>query len=308
MGAYDPRDVTETFKGHYWLPDFAQWGSIAANLDERIRFTGGLRLDEMERNEKLAIQPRGKLEIKLTPTVTARLSAGAYRRAPEYQSEALYSNLDFERSTQTILGLQYEPREGTRVQTSAYYTDRSSLIVTEADGTLGNSGRGRTVGAELLGTYRSGPWFGWLSYSYSHSTRVDHPGDPERLFTYDQPHSLNAALSWKRGKWQLGARFQLYSGLPYTPVKAAVFDSDRNLYIPIYDETNSARAPLHHQLDIRIDRSTKLGALDLTWFLDVQNVYLNESVVGYFYGYDYSQSAAFKSLPIIPSIGVRGVL
>lgn len=29
---------------------------------------------------------------------------------------------------------------------------------------------------------------------------------------------------------------------------------------------------------------------------------------GYFYGYDYSQSAAFKSLPIIPSIGVRGVL
>ena len=176
------------------------------------------------------------------------------------------------------------------------------------DGTLGNDGRGTTVGAELLATYRQGPWFGWLSYSYSHSTRVDHPGDPERLFTYDQPHSLNAALSWKHGKWQLGGRFQLYSGLPYTPVKSAIFESDRNLYIPIYDEVNSARAPLHHQLDLRIDRSWKIGAMDLTWFLDVQNVYMNESVVTYFYGYDFTQRAAFTSIPIIPSLGLRGVL
>jgi hypothetical protein len=30
--------------------------------------------------------------------------------------------------------------------------------------------------------------------------------------------------------------------------------------------------------------------------------------VTYFYGYDFSQRSAFKSLPIIPSIGVRGVL
>ena len=160
----------------------------------------------------------------------------------------------------------------------------------------------------LLATYRSGPWFGWLSYSYSHSVRVDHPGDPERLFTYDQPHSLNAAVSWKRGRWQLGGRFQLYSGLPYTPVKGSVYDSDRNLYIPIYDEVNSARAPIHHQLDLRIDYGWHAGPVQMTVFLDVQNVYLNQSVVTYFYSYDYSQEAAFKSLPIIPSIGVRGVL
>ncbi|MFT3696555.1 MAG: TonB-dependent receptor [Kofleriaceae bacterium] len=306
--AYDPRDVTESFHGNFWLPDYAQWASVAANLDPRIRVTLGMRLDEAQRNEDLAIQPRGKIEVKLWPKVTARFTAGAYRRPPEYQSEVLQNNLDYERSTQMIAGLGWEPDEGTRLQTSVYYTDRSHLIVTEADGSLGNDGRGRTVGAELLGTYRHGPWFGWLSYSYSHSTRVDHPGDPERLFSYDQPHSLNAALSWKHGKWQLGGRFQLYSGLPYTPVKGAIYDSDRNLYIPIYDETNSARAPIHHQLDIRIDRSFKLGAAQMTYFLDVQNVYLNDSVVTYFYGYDYSQQTAFKSLPIIPSVGLRGVL
>src|SRR5213078_2589197 len=173
-------------------------------------------------------------QVKLPASLTARLSAGAYRRPREFQSESLYTSVGSEHSAQTIAGLQYEPREGIRVQTSAYYTDRSHLIKNNPDGTLNNDGHGTTVGAELLATYRAGPWFAWLSYSYSHSTRIDEPGKPSRLFDYDQPHSLNAAASWRRGRWQLGGRFQLYSGLPYTPTTGAVFDSDRNLYIPIY--------------------------------------------------------------------------
>jgi hypothetical protein len=176
-----------------------------------------------------------------------------------------------------------------------------------ADADLGNDGAGTTTGAELLATYRGGPWFAWLSYSYSHSTRVDHPGMESRLFDFDQPHSLNAAASWKRGRWQLGGRFQLYSGLPYTPALGGVLDSDRNVYIPIYAPVNSARAPMHHQLDLRIDYLWHLGPAQMTVFLDVQNVYLNDSVVTYFNSYDFTQQAAFKSLPIIPSIGLRGV-
>src|SRR5262249_12535474 len=144
---------------------------------------------------------------------------------------------------------------------------------------LVNDGRGTTYGAELLATVRDGPWFAWLSYSYSHSTRVDMPGEPSRLFDYDQPHSLNAAASWRHGKWQLGGRFQLYSGLPLTPVVGAIFDSDQNLYDPLYGKVNSERAPIHHQLDLRVDRAFSLGAAKMTWFIDIQNVYLNESVV-----------------------------
>jgi hypothetical protein len=41
-------------------------------------------------------------------------------------------------------------------------------------------------------------------------------------------------------------------------------------------------------------------------FLDVQNVYMNDSVVTYFYGFDYTQRAAFRSLPIMPTAGLRG--
>ena len=87
-----------------------------------------------------------------------------------------------------------------------------------------------------------------------------------------------------------------------------MFDSDRNLYTPAYGAVNSERAPLHHQLDVRVDYSWKWGAAAMTAFLDVQNVYMNESPITYFYSYDYSQRAAFTSLPLIPSLGLRGVL
>jgi hypothetical protein len=308
MGPMDPKDTSTTFQGSFWVPDFAGWTALTANLDPRIRATIGLRTDVFARINEANLEPRAELQVKLPGSLTARLSAGAYRRPPEFQSENLVTNVGSEHSAQTIAGLQYEPREGIRVQTSAYYTDRSHLIEHNEDGTLNNAGHGTTTGLELLGTYREGPWFGWLSYSYSHSTRIDAPGDARRLFDFDQPHSLNAAVSWKKGRWQLGGRFQLYSGLPMTPAIGSVFNSDRDIYVPLYGKVNSERAPMHHQLDLRIDYSWKWGPAAMTVFLDVQNVYMNESVVTYFYSYDYTQRAEFKSLPIIPSLGLRGVL
>jgi hypothetical protein len=308
MPEFDPDDTSVRFKGAVWLPNFAAWASTTANLDPRIRATAGVRAEVFGRPEEFALQPRGELQFKLTRAWTARLAAGSYRRPPEYQSEILETGLKSERSIQTIGGLQFEPREGMRVQGSLYYTARSKLITREMDGSVANNGRGVSRGAEILATYRGGPWFGWLSYSYSQSNRVDQPGGEERLFTFDQPHSLNAAVSWRYGKWQFGGRFQVYSGLPFTSPIGSVFDSDRNIYIPIYGDPNSERAPMHHQLDLRIDRSWKWGPVELTGFVDVQNVYLNDSIVTYFYSYDYSQRSAFRSLPIIPSLGLRGVL
>ncbi len=306
---YDPKDTTEHFNGSVWFPDFAAWTSIAANFDPRIRITNGLRLDYFARPDELAVQPRTDIQIKLVDHLTSRFSAGAYRRPPEYQSEFLYKNVKSEHSNQMTMGLEYNPLPGIKVQGSLYYTDRTDLITQEADGTLANNGRGASKGAELLAILHDGKsWLGWISYSYSHSERVDRPGGPTRLFDYDQPHNLNLAASWRHGHWTLGGRFQLYSGLPYTPVVGAELDSDRNIYLPTYGPINSARAPFHHEVDIRIDYAWKWGPAQLLAFLDVQNVYLNRSIVTYFYSYDYSQQTAFESLPLIPSVGLRGVL
>ncbi len=308
MGMFDPKDTSTQFDGVVWTPDVAQWTALTANLGPDIRMTTGVRVDEFTRGGDVAVQPRAELQWQLVDRWKLRLSAGAYRRPPENRDEPLHANLEPERSTQTIGGVEYEPASGVRVQASVYYTDRSHLITSDQNGVLGNDGHGTTYGTELLGTLRRGPWFVWLAGTLSHSTRVDFPGADRRLFDYDQPININAAASWKRGKWQIGGRFELYSGSPTTPVLGAVFDTNTNRYDPIYGETNSERLPIHHQLDLRVDRSWTWGSVLMTGFLDVQNVYLNDTVTNYTYSYDYSKRLAFTGLPIIPSIGLRGVL
>ena len=305
--ADDPMDTSQRFTGEIWTPDFAAWTAATAALDPRIQLTTGLRLDAFARIHAVAIQPRAELAVALTPRVTARLSAGAYRRPPEYQTELLDAALAPERATQLVGGVAIQPHDAVRIQASAYYTDRSHLITRVAD-RLTNDGRGTSAGAELFATLHHGSWFGWLSYAYSHSTRVDQPGGATRLFDYDQPHTLNVAASYRFGRWQLGGRFRLYSGLPQTPVLGAVFDSDSNLYTPIYGAVNSDRAPVHHQLDLRLDRQWRWGPVKMTYFLDIQNVYVNQSTLAYLYSYDYQQRAAFRALPILPTAGLRGEL
>jgi hypothetical protein len=157
-------------------------------------------------------------------------------------------------------------------------------------------------------TLRQGGWFGFVSYALSRSTRIDRPGDPERLFDFDQTHDLNVALTWKHGRWQLGGRFQYTSGNPTTDVVGAIYDSDDDRYMPVYGPINGSRMPGHHQLDLRVDHLWKVGALRLTGFIDVANVYMNAPVLGTQYNFDYSEQSTFEGLPIIPSIGVRGEL
>jgi outer membrane receptor protein involved in Fe transport len=307
-GFPDPKDTSNTYRGVTWTPDLALWTSLTGGLSSDLRATVGLRLDALGRTDDVSLEPRGELQYKLAPKTTLRLSAGAYRRPPENQEELEHTDLHPERATQMIVGVEYEPREGFRLQGSLYDTERTNLIMRDPDGVLRNSGDGTTYGAELLVSYRQGPWFAWMSTSLSHSIRHDYPGADPRLFEFDQPVSANAAASYRWKKWSLGGRFQIYSGLPLTPVIGDVYDSDRNFYAPVYGKVYSDRAPVHHQLDLRLDRYSKWGPLAMTWFVDVQNVYLNQSVVGYFYSYDYTQRSAFKSLPILPSIGVRGTL
>jgi hypothetical protein len=307
-GPPDDDDIDQVFKGVVWVPDVAAWTAASADFSPRVRLTTGLRVDGFLRSSDVAIQPRGELQVKLPRTYVVRLAAGAYRRPAEYQDEFLDDSLHPERATQIIAGVEHGPTSGIKIQASAYYTDRSNLLTRGDDGKYHNIGRGTSIGGELLVIMRRGRWFGWGSYAFSHSTRVDRPGAAERLFDFDQPHDLNLAVEWKGDKWRFGGRFKLTSGLPYTPVELAVYDSDNDAYIPVFADVNSERVPLHHQVDIRIDRTWKIGRMKLSAFLDVQNVYLNDTIAAYGYSFDYSERFAIKGIPILPSLGLRGEL
>ena len=192
-----------------------------------------------------------------------------------------------------------------------FYKNLERVIVANDAGLrFDNGGIGRIYGLEVAGRANPvGRFFGFVSYTLMRSERRDGPGEPWRLYNFDQTHILTLSGVYRLGRgWEAGATFRLISGNPTTPVVGSLYDANTDLYIPLSGATNSARNPFFHRLDVRIEKIWRFQSWKLALYLDVQNVYNRQNPEGIQYNYDYRQSAVISGLPIIPSLGVRGEL
>ena len=193
-----------------------------------------------------------------------------------------------------------------------FYKHLSDVIVATPTRTAPfytNDGAGRVYGSELsLKAHWASQGFGYLAYTLSRSERRDIEGG-YRLFDADQTHILSLTSSQGLGAgWEVGLRFRLISGNPMTPITGAIYDARTGLYTPTFGDTNSARNPTFHQLDLRVEKQFDLGQLKLATYVDVQNVYNAKNQEGIRYSYDYKESEVVTGLPLFPSIGLRGEL
>jgi hypothetical protein len=175
----------------------------------------------------------------------------------------------------------------------------------------GNSGEGRAYGAEWLLRYKPDTHFyGWVAYTLSRSERRDSPQQPFYAFDFDQTHNLSVVASWRiDDHWRVGARFRFTSGNPYTPSATGALDAGSGAYLPTTPLVpNGARLPPFHELDLRVDRTWRLGPANLTAYLDIENVYSYAAPIGVAYSFDYRRGEFARGLPILPSIGLRGEL
>jgi hypothetical protein len=171
--------------------------------------------------------------------------------------------------------------------------------------------RTRNYGFEVLLRKRNvGRLYGWLSYTLSWA-RQDELEAPFETYTdsFDQRHNLAVVASYSLPRrWRIGGRFRLVSGVPYTPI-VGVLDipggPSLTKTLPLYGSPNTARFPLFHQLDLRVDKRWYARRVIITLYLDVQNVYNHQNVELYRYSPDYRRREASLGLPIFPSIGVR---
>ena len=210
------------------------------------------------------------------------------------------------------------PGIGMRVEATGFYkvlwdlATPSAELVTRTDGNLGpenfdNQGRGRIVGGEaFVRKDLTANLFGWVSYTISKSERRPAPGDPWILFDLDQTHILTLIGVYRLGRgWQVGARFRVVSGNPFTPVNGSIYDAQDDGYLPIDGAVNSGRVEPFHQLDVRVDRKFTWKRVSLTTYVDVQNVYNRQNPEFVVYSYDFRDSTRVPSLPIIPSLGIK---
>ena len=314
---------TQVFRGSQQI-GLGAYIDLGIDLGDRLRIVPGFRIDGfiLDGQDRVSADPRIVAKLKLTPTLTAKAYAGVFTQPP--QPEALdrrlgNPNVGLEHGYHFGLGEEWHPDHAWSVDSEIFFVDRRDLVVftdsvqENPDGSLSyinfeNTGHNHSYGiAALIKREISEHLYGWLSYTYSKSRRRSGVGDDWIATAFDQPHVLNAVVSWKPGGgWELGARFQLASGRPDTPILGATFDADCGCYAPVRGEMNSIRIPTFYQLDVRAEHDWIFERWTLGAYLDVINVLNTQNEEALQYDYRYRHSSPITSFPILPTIGVRG--
>lgn len=173
-----------------------------------------------------------------------------------------------------------------------------------------NDADGRTFGAEFfINKNLTDRWYGWMSVAYSRTFRRNNITDDNFSYNYDQPVIINTVANYRLSQGlELGFKWRYQSGQLITPLDGVIQDStDPALYNPVYGDVNSSRLPAYHRLDVRLDREVPTrGNWDLTFYVELLNLYNRANVVGYEYkGADYSKREDVTDLPFVPNFGLK---
>ncbi len=274
------------------------------------RLVPGMRLDYSKDTKQWDLAPRVMARQDLAsgfPRTTVKGAAGIYFEPPQPQdTNRVFGQLGLksERATEYDVGLEQEITRNVDLSMDTFFKQLDDRVVV---GAL-NTGTGRAFGLETLLRWRpDARFFGWLAYTLSRSVVRDGPGQPEHLSPFDQTHILTILGSYRLGRgWEIGARFRLVSGNPYTPNAYGFFDENNGSYLPLTSyPPASQRLPVFHQLDIRVDKTWRFQSWQMSAYLDVQNVYNQGNVEGTSANYNFTQQSYATGLPIVPSLGMR---
>lgn len=314
---------TQLFRGSQ-LIGLGAYIDLGIDVSDRLRLIPSLRLDGyiLDGQDRSSIDPRLVARYKLDDHWTAKAYVGQFTQPP--QPEALdrrfgNTNVGLEHGYHYGLGYEWRPDHVWSIDSEIYYVDRRDLVVftddvvQNPDGSFSyvnfeNTGHRHSYGFEaLIKREITEHAYGWLSYTYSKSLQRTGTGDTWIHTSFDQPHVLNAVASYKPGGgWELGARFQLASGRPDTPVLGATYDADCGCYAPVRGPTRSIRIPNFYQLDLRAEHDWIYERWSLGVYLDVINALNLQNTEAVQYDYRYRHSAPVTSFPFLPDLGVKG--
>jgi hypothetical protein len=277
---------------------------------DRLALSLGIRTDFNNYSTAMGnpidqLSPRFSMSYSITSKINANFNIGRYYQLPAYtimgyrnsasdlvnkENEVTYIQADH-----IVAGLEYLPKPATKITVEAFHkwysgypfslNDSISLANLGSDfGVLGNEpvvsiSTGKSYGLEFFVQQKlTSSIYGIVSYTFVRSEFKD---KNEVLIpsSWDNQHVLNVTAGKKFKKnWEVGAKFRLLGGSPYTPIDIAVSSQKANWDvtgrgIPDYNKLNTERLPLSHGLDIRIDKKWFYKKWSLNAYLDIQNLY-----------------------------------
>lgn len=219
-----------------------------------------------------------------------------------------------QKSQQLAIGIAKSIEEGVyEFSAETYYKKMQHLInykegasyltaSTNWEDKVETNGEGESYGLELLAQKKEGKSTGWVSYTYSKSTRQFENINKGKIFPYkyDRRHDLSIVFNHKLKKHiDFSATWVFGSGNPVTLAtgKYILPDNVGNFHLDdsnfhdfaseadIYSGKNNFRMRAFHRLDIGVNfrKQKKRGVR--TWNISIFNLYNRQN--SYYYFFDY---------------------
>ena len=251
----------------------------------------GVRLDYLDVIERLSIQPRGSISIKLPIGSNLRFAYGHYEQSPQL-SQLLSENgnpaLQSSLTRHYIMEIEHELSSQTEFEFATYYKDSEKLVTEDDVSNFLNQGTGYVGGVEAFLRHRiPDKFFGWISYAYTHAERRENPKRPYQPYLFDNTHIVSIVANYNfNPDFEIGAKWQYLSGTSEAPISTLILIQDpvtRGLN-PLFaglDRALSAELTPYHKLDLRISHKWNFRGVKIGGFIEVLNVYNRKNTIGF---------------------------
>lgn len=259
-----------------------------------LTVTPGVRMTDASRSPRMAVSPALNIEWRMRPGWILRAASAVghqlsvFSRDPE---RARYVDVSIERAITPTFTLE----------ASVYHRRELDIIDSLGDDRLlEGQARGVELAAELL-PHRGVA--GSIAYSYGRTRYIDRATGVGFRGDFDQPHAVNAFLSYQFSRATLAAAFRSGSNFPI----AGYFSSRAGALVP-GELRNAVRRPGYARLDVQMSRSFSFGRHEMTLVGEVLNV-LNRTNYGPANGFISADGLAIgyseKLMPRFASAALR---
>lgn len=277
-------------------------------FDDKLTLSIGLRADgsnynDATKNPFKQLSPRLSIAYDILPQLSINTNIGLYYQMPVYtllgykNAEGRLQNkntLKYIQNFQWVGGLSYLTNFNTKFSIEGFYKKYNNYpLLTNKGISFANEGgffgvvgdeattatsAGKAYGVELLiqqKIYKG--LFGIFSYTYFRSLFTDFSGKYQSA-SWDTRHIMNLSAGYKFKKnWEIGFRYRISGGAPYTPydINASALKVNwdiRGEGILDYSQVNQKRLKPYQQLDIRVDKKWFFKKWNLNPFIDIQNI------------------------------------
>ena len=204
-----------------WRMRGASWAQVHL-VAGPLRVVPGLRLGADTLARPFVAEPRLATRLRLGSQTEAKLAAGLVHQAPA--TEHLLAgtgtpDLPIARAVHLGAGLEQTVAERLEFALEAYAKTIDNPLVYPIDGPAEAWDSGQALGVELVSRYRLREALFLRTWIGVARARVVDPSGVQRVADGDQPLILGLVASWDIARGlNLGLRYRLGTGLPYTPL------------------------------------------------------------------------------------------